>query len=199
MIEVVRHETFPQRLHAVYLCLGAVSAVIAGPFPPDGAAEVFRCAQRLVSHDRTSRRELPRLGVLAGGMTVGASVCDGAVAPALVTGSVCRDRADLHISGDLVKEPGQHGCVTDIVPGDLDGPDLLRLFVDPDVDFAPQTAFRAAVLAGVPLAFTLCLDAGAVAQQVQRPLRALIRRGHGQGLLVPAQSAEIRHRPLEAD
>jgi len=37
--------------------------------------------------------------------------------------------------------------------GDLDGADLQRLFIDTDVDLAPQTAFRATMLAGVPLAF----------------------------------------------
>jgi hypothetical protein len=39
-------------------------------------------------------------------------------------------------------------------------------------DLAQKTALRAAVLAGVPLPFALDLDAGAVDQQVQRPLRA---------------------------
>ena len=45
---------------------------------------------------------------------------------------------------------------------DLDGPDLQCLLVDPEVDLAPHTPFRAAMLARVPLAFALHLDAGAV-------------------------------------
>ena len=45
---------------------------------------------------------------------------------------------------------------------DLDGPDLQCLLVDPEVDLAPHTPFRAAMLACVPLAFALHLDAGAV-------------------------------------
>src|SRR6056297_1718539 len=36
-------------------------------------------------------------------------------------------------------------------------------------------------------------------QKVQRPLRAPIGNGHGQGFLSPAQRAEIRHRPVDAD
>lgn len=55
-------------------------------------------------------------------------------------------------------------------PGDLDGSDLQRLLVDPEMDLAPDPPFRAAVLAGVPLTFALHLDAGAVHQQAQRAL-----------------------------
>lgn len=36
-------------------------------------------------------------------------------------------------------------------------------------------------------------------QKVQRPLRATVGNAHSQGLLAPAQSAEIQHRPVEAD
>lgn len=46
------------------------------------------------------------------------------------------------------------------------------------------------MFAGVPLAFTFGLDAGAVDQQVQRPLRAAVGNGQGHGLLAPAQRAE---------
>ncbi|GAA5063992.1 hypothetical protein GCM10023209_00090 [Roseibacterium beibuensis] len=100
---------------------------------------------------------------------MGAPVGDGVMALARVVCPVCGDPADLHIRGDLVKKLGQHGRIPDVAAGDFYGADLQRLFVDADVDLAPDAPFRAAMLAGVPIAFTLCLDAGAVDQQVQRP------------------------------
>ena len=184
----------------MHLRFGAASAVVSAPFSPDSAAEVFRCAQRLVPGDGPRGRRLPRPGILAGRYDgIGVPVGDSVVALARVIRSVGSDRADFHTGGDLVKELGQHGRVADVTPGDLDGPDLQRLFVDTDVDLAPQTAFRATMLAGVPLAFAFRLDAGAVDQQVQRPLRAAVGDGHGQGLLPPAQRAEVRHSPVEAN
>ena len=40
-IEVACHEALPQQLYAVHLRLGAASAVVAAPFSPDRAPEVF--------------------------------------------------------------------------------------------------------------------------------------------------------------
>ena len=73
------------------------------------------------------------------------------MARARVIGPIRSDRAEFHISGDLVKEFGQHGRVTDVAVGDLDGSDLQRVFVDANVDLAPQTTFRTPMLAGMPL------------------------------------------------
>ncbi|VVS99341.1 conserved hypothetical protein [Hoeflea sp. EC-HK425] len=47
-----------------------------------------------------------------------------------------------------------------MAPGDFDGPDLQRFFIDPKVELAPDAPFRAAMLACVPLAFTFDLDPG---------------------------------------
>ena len=65
----------------------------------------------------------------------------------------------------------QNRCITDIACGDLDGPDLQCFLVDPEVNLAPDPSFCTAMLAGMPLAFTLHLDASAVDEQVQRALR----------------------------
>ena len=55
------------------------------------------------------------------------------------------------------------------------------------------------MLAGVPLAFTLDLDPGAVDQEGQRPLRPAIRDVDLQGLLAARQRAEVRHSPDQTD
>ena len=83
-------------------------------------------------------------------------------------------RSDILIWWDLVEQFGQHGRVADVAAGDLDGPDLQRLLINSDVYLSPDAPLGAAVLARVPLAFTLGLDAGAVDQQVQRARAATV-------------------------
>ncbi len=72
--------------------------------------------------------------------------------------------------GDLAEKLRQHGGVADVAFGDFDSADFQRLLIDPEVDLAPDAAFGAAVLAGVPLALAFDLDPGAVDQQMQRPV-----------------------------
>ena len=59
---------------------------------------------------------------------------------------------------DLAEQIGQDRRIADVACGDLDGLNFQRLFVDPEVNLAPNPPFRAAMLAGVPLAFALHLD-----------------------------------------
>ena len=128
-----------------------------------------------------------------------AAVGNGVVAFAGIVGAVCGDTADLNLRRDLVQQVGQHRRISDVAPGDLDGSALQRFLVDPEVDLAPHTPFGAAMLAGVPFAFALDLDPGAVDQKVQRTLGATIWNADGEGLLAAAQRAEVGHRPVEAD
>ena len=72
--------------------------------------------------------------------------------------------------GDLAEKLRQHRGVADVAGGDFDSADFQRLLIDPKVDLAPDAAFGAAVLAGVPLALAFDLDPGAVDQQMQRPV-----------------------------
>src|SRR5699024_10599056 len=93
---------------------------------------------------------------------------DGIVALAGVERAVGSDAADLLIWRDLVQKLGQHGRVAHVAGGELGGPDFQCLLINSDVDLAPDTPLRATILAGIPLAFALDLDACAVDQQVQR-------------------------------
>lgn len=72
----------------------------------------------------------------------------------------------------LVEQIGQQGRVTDAASSELDDPDPQRLLVDPKLDLAPDRSFGATMLACMPVA--LDLEAGAVDQQVQRPLRTAV-------------------------
>ena len=49
-----------------------------------------------------------------------------------------------------------------MAPGNLDGPNLQRFLVDPEMDLAPDAPFGPAMLASVPFAFALGLDSSAV-------------------------------------
>ena len=106
---------------------------------------------------------------------MGAAVSDGIVAFACVVGPICRDAADFLVRRDLAEQVGQNRCIANVAPGDLNRPDLQRFLINPEVDLAPDATFPATMLAGVPFSFALDLDAGAVDQQVQRPLGAAIR------------------------
>ena len=72
------------------------------------------------------------------------------------------DAGDFLIGRDLVQKFRQHGRIAHVTGGELGRSDFQCLLVDPDVVFAPDTALRAAILAGVPFPLALDLDAGAV-------------------------------------
>jgi hypothetical protein len=123
-----------QQFHAMHLFLGAASAMVSAPLSPEGAAKIFRCAERLVPGDGSRSRKLQRIGVLAGWDDgVCALIRDGIVAVARGVGAVRGDRPYLHIGGDLTQQLGQHWRITDVTSGDLDNPNLQRRLIDADV------------------------------------------------------------------
>lgn len=67
----------------------------------------------------------------------------------------------LFIGRDLGEQLWQHGRVANVAPRDLDGPNLQRLLIDPEVDLAPQAPLGTAVLPGVPFSLAFRLVAGA--------------------------------------
>jgi len=143
---------------------------------------------------------LPRLGVLAGrDHGLGPEFGDGIVALLGVVCPVGGDAGDLLFGRDLTKQLRQNGRIAYVAAGDLDRPDLARLFVDPEMAFVPDAAFCPAMLAGIPLAFPLGLDPRAIDQQVQRALRPPMRDVRGESLLATAECAEVRHLPVQAD
>ncbi|GHG99747.1 hypothetical protein GCM10010961_35840 [Pseudodonghicola xiamenensis] len=91
-----------------------------------------------------------------------ASIRNGIMALARVAGAVCGDATDLLSGWDLIEQFRQHGGTADATAGELDSSDLQRLLVDPEEDFAPNPRFGTGMLARIPLAFTLDLDASAV-------------------------------------
>lgn len=82
----------------------------------------------------------------------------------------------------------RYRSIADRAAGDFDGPDFRCFLVDTERDFAPNPLFCAAMLARMPLAFTLHLDAGAINQEVQWFLRPAIGNVHCKGFLAAAQS-----------
>jgi hypothetical protein len=138
----------------------AASAVVPAPSSPDGSTHALRCAQDFVARDSTGGVRFPGFGVLAGRDDCGGtSGGDGVVALAGIEGTVGCDAGDLLVRRDLVGQPGQRGCITDVAGRELGCADFQSFPVDPDVDLAPDPPLRTAMLAGVPLAFALNLDA----------------------------------------
>lgn len=63
------------------------------------------------------------------------------------------------------------------------------------MDFATNAPLAAAMLAPVPVAFTLDLDAGVVYEQVQQAFRAAIGDADRKYPLPSTDGAEVRHGP----
>ncbi len=91
------------------------------------------------------------------------------VAFARIVGPVGSHAAKLLIGRDLAEQVGQHRGVANTTAGDFDRTDLKRFRIYSNMYLAPQAALGAAMLARVPLAFTLRLDARTIDQQVQWP------------------------------
>ena len=118
---------------------------------------------------------------------------------ARIVGTVRSHAAKLLIGRDLAEQVGQHWGVANTTAGDFDRTDLKRFRIYTNMYLAPQAALGSTMLACVPLAFTLRLDASAIDQKVQWPCRTLVGDGDGQGSLSPAQGAVVRDRPVQPD
>ena len=78
---------------------------------------------------------------------------------ARIVGPVGSHAAKLLIGRDLAEQVGQHRGVANTAAGDLNGPYLQRFLIDTNMYLAPEPSLGAAVLARVPLPFTLSFDA----------------------------------------
>ena len=132
----------------MHLGFDAASTVVSAPSSPERATQVFRRPQGFVARDRACRDSLPWLCILAGRDDCGSpAIGDGIMALSGVVGAVGCDTGDVLISGDLGQQFGQHGGIPNVAAGDLDGPNLQCLLVDPEMDFAPDAAFCTTMLA----------------------------------------------------
>ncbi len=145
--------------------------MIPGQLSPQGTSEISAGPHGFVSRDGARRCWLPKLRILPGRDDgCGCPSGNHVVASARVIGPTSGDRGDLLIRWDLFQQVGQHRCIADFACGDADRADLQCFFVQPEVKLAPQALFASAMLASVPLAFTLSLDPGRIDQQMQRPV-----------------------------
>lgn len=80
---------------------------------------------------------------------------------------------------------------------DLDGANLHRVRVDPEMDLAPLAPPGGAVLASAPIAHTGCLDAGAVDQQMQRPRAWAVGDLDDAPARASAERTKVRDRPVQ--
>ena len=93
---------------------------------------------------------------------MGISGSNRLMAFACVIGPVCGDNADVLIGRDLVQEFRQYGSISNVTAGDFDCPHFQRFFVDAYMYLKPHAALGAAMLVGIPLAFTFGFDPRAI-------------------------------------
>lgn len=184
----------------MHLSFDAASAVVSNPAPPNRAAQISLRMDRIGAGNYSVARRLPGHSILAWrDHRMGISGSNRLVAFAGVIRPICGNVADDLIERDLVQEFGQHGSITDVPAGDFGCPNFQRFPVDTYVYLAPYAAFRTAMFACIPLAFTLGLDPRAIDKEIQRASTATIRQAHVQRFLAAAKSAEVRCRPIEPD
>ncbi len=195
-VELARGEALAQELDAVHLGLGATSAVLPAPSSPDGSTDTLRCAQDLVAGDRPGGVGLPGFGILARwDDRCGTAGSDGIMALAGVESAVGGDGGNFLLGWDLIEQFRQHGGIPHVTGGELGSSNFQCFLINSDEDLAPDPAFGAAMLAGVPLPFALDLDAGAVDQQVQRAVRAAVGDIDLQRLLATGCRSRARPSP----
>lgn len=119
------------------------------------------------------------------------------MAPARVIGAIGGDGANLLAYRDLAQQVWQHGAVAVAAGGEFHGADVRSGRIHGQMDLAPLPPALRAMLAGLPFAVAEKLDAGAVHEQVQRPVSTAIGDLHGQGFLPAAQGGEVRYGPVQ--
>lgn len=85
-----------------------------------------------------------------------------------VVGAVPTDAGYRLIGRYLTQQSGQHRSICHAVVGDLIGPYLQRIRVNPQVYLAPLAPLLGLVLLAFPVTLAQILDASAVHEQVQR-------------------------------
>jgi hypothetical protein len=119
------------------------------------------------------------------------------VDPILIVGAVSREGCD-RVS-NLVEQLIRQRRVIDLFLGEFDRDDLAALSIDADVQLAPGSAARGAVLFDQPLPGSAKFHAGAVDQEMQRPNPAPAQWQDTQCFAPTTQCRVIRHAEIEAE
>ncbi len=194
---VSRDDAFAECLEAAHLGLDPAWEVKSGPGLPERPFIVPGGTQRFDASDCGRAVFFPRPAVLADGDSwSGLAVDDGSVAAARIIGLVGGDRADVFAFRDMTEQLRQNRAVAIATGGKFQGGDIRSDCVHSKVDFAPLVPPLNTMLADLPLAIAEELDAGAVHEQVQRPIGTSVGNLNGQYLLTSAQRRIVRHGPV---
>ena len=197
-VRVSCRDALAERLEAAHLGLGAAAGVVPGQTLPERAAVVACGAEGFIAGLGGWAILLPRSTILADRDDCGATARDdGAVAASCIVGAICGHGADGFVVWDLVQQAWQDGAVAFPAGGELNRADVGCGGVHGQMDLAPSASSLDTMLAGLPLAVAEELDAGAIHQQVQRPVGTAIRDLHLQGLLSAAQRRVVRNGPVQ--
>ena len=197
-VRVSGGDAFSEGLQAAHLCLCSASGMVAAPPFPARTAFFANVAQDCVSRDCGRAVFAPEPPVLADRDDgFGLTLENGDVAAAGVVGPVRCHGTDLLILRDLVEQGRQGRAITLPAGGELDGPDVGCGCIHGQMNLAPFTPARGAVLASMPFAIAEKLDPRTVHQQVQGAVSPAIGDLDGECLLAAAQGRVIRHGPVQ--
>jgi hypothetical protein len=94
--------------------------------------------------------------------------------------NICGDMREFFLGWDLAEQIRHDRGIANPAPGNLNRPNLKRFLIDSEVNLASDAPFGTAMLARIPLAFTLYFNTGAIDRKVLRPVGVPIRDVHGQ-------------------
>lgn len=133
-LEGPRGDALAEQLEAVHLGFDQAASMVAAPLFPDGPAQSFHRAKRLVAGLDAGTVLGPGLAVAANrDDRIGTARIDGRVTPSGVIGPVAADGDNDFILGDLREQIRQRLAVTDGIARDLDRPDIEGFRVDADM------------------------------------------------------------------
>lgn len=183
-VRVSGGDAVSEGFQAPHLCLCPASGMVAVLSFPTSAAFFANLAEDCISSNSGRAIFTPEPPVLSDRDDgFGLSVEYGGVAPAGIVGPVRRDGTDLLAIRDLVAQGGQRRAVALPTGGELHRPDVGCGCIHGQMDLAPLTSARGAVLSGVPFTIAEELDPRTVHQQVQRAVSPAIGDLDGECLL----------------
>jgi hypothetical protein len=81
---------------------------------------------------------------------LGAAAGNGFMGFPRVISTISRDAGDVLLIEDMPQKHWQNRSITDLVSRHFYGSDCHRTFIDPDMEFTPDTTFRTAMFEPMP-------------------------------------------------
>ena len=183
-----------EHLESVHQGLGKRSPVVADSLLPFTSAALSDSVNGRIAPSCAGRAVRSRHRALAWRSGRGSAArINLRVALLGVVGTIAANGLDRYVGGNLVEQIGQHFAVAHVLMGHQRGADLAGVRVHRQMDLAPSAALGPTVLAHLPFAFAIELQAGTVDHQVQWLASAPHRQHNLQSLCAARQRRVMRY------